>query len=54
MSHPQIFDRNFFEAWRSLGSMGDLTFVTASRARLSDVVRHDGNTSPFTNIFTQN
>jgi len=53
MSHPQIFDRDFFEAWRSLGSMGDLAFVTASRARLSDVVRHNGNTSPFTNIFTQ-
>ncbi|MBE2199940.1 MAG: hypothetical protein IAE79_15100 [Anaerolinea sp.] len=53
MSHPQVFDRDFFEAWRSLGSMGDLAFVTASRARLSDVVRHNGNTSPFTNIFTQ-
>ena len=53
MAHPETFDRAFFEAWRALGSMGDLAFVTASRARLSDVVQHNGSTSPFTNIFTQ-
>ncbi|MDA0245025.1 MAG: hypothetical protein OT477_16530 [Chloroflexi bacterium] len=53
MHHPDIFDKDFFNAWRSLGSMGTLAFVTASRLRLADVVQHNGETSPFTNIFTQ-
>ncbi|MEZ4641990.1 MAG: hypothetical protein R3E31_04495 [Chloroflexota bacterium] len=52
MSHPETFNRDFFEAWRALGSMGTLAFVTASRVRI-DVVQHNGSTSPFTNIFTQ-
>lgn len=53
MSHPETFNRDFFEAWRALGSMGTLAFVTASRVRITDVVQHNGSTSPFTNIFTQ-
>lgn len=52
MTHPKIFDRSFFEAWRRLGSGGDLAFVTASRVGIADVVQHNGETSPFTNIFT--
>jgi hypothetical protein len=53
MTHPEIFDRSFFEAWRALGSLGTLAFVTASRAHIGDVVRHNGLTSPFANIFTE-
>ncbi|MCA9922737.1 MAG: hypothetical protein KC419_12530 [Anaerolineales bacterium] len=53
MTHPETFDRSFFEGWRSLGSMGKLAFVTASRVSINDVVRHNGETSPFANIFTE-
>ncbi|MCP4363283.1 MAG: AAA family ATPase [Chloroflexi bacterium] len=47
------FDRDFFEGWRHLASLSKLAFITASAARLEDIVKHDGETSPFTNIFTQ-
>jgi len=33
--------------------MGQIAFVTASRARLSNVVRPGGKSSPFYNIFVQ-
>lgn len=53
MTRPEIFDRSFFEGWRALGSMGNLVFITASRVRINDVVQHNGDTSPFANIFSQ-
>lgn len=52
MEQP-CFDRDFFEAWRSLGQMGTVAFVTASCARLADVIQPGGKTSPFFNIFSQ-
>lgn len=53
MSHPETFDRSFFEGWRALGSMGTIAFITASRVSINDVVQHNGETSPFANIFTE-
>lgn len=47
------FDRGFFEGLRYLGSHEKLAFITASAARLEDIIRHDNITSPFTNIFMQ-
>lgn len=47
------FDGDFFDAWRSLGELGKVTFVTASRQGLDKIIRPGGMVSPFFNIFLE-
>ena len=51
VQRPKEFSSDFLEALRALCGQAKLAMVTASRESLSDLVRPDGQGSPFANIF---
>jgi len=51
VQRPKEFSSDFLEALRALCGQAKLAMVTASRESLSDLVRSDGQGSPFANIF---
>ncbi|MCA9998088.1 MAG: ATP-binding protein, partial [Anaerolineales bacterium] len=48
---PYTFTDDVFEGWRALANQGQLTFLTASRAPLADIIQQNGLTSSFYNVF---
>lgn len=51
LTERQVFDDDFFEALRSLGNQRQLAFATASGESLDVLLRREGRTSPFYNLF---
>jgi hypothetical protein len=51
LTERDVFDDDFFECLRSLGSQGFLSFVTASSESLDALIKRKKITSPFYNIF---
>jgi AAA+ ATPase superfamily predicted ATPase len=52
IKHKGEFPDHVFEAWRSMGTAGQVVFITVSKSTLDELIQQGNLTSQFYNIFT--